>query len=391
MRFARLLSALIMSAAFVLPVPAQQAADADPEALRRQLETLQMEIRDFQNMLEQTRDARSDLEDKLKANEKRISELLKKIEEIEKEIREGEQNISRSKKERDELELARVQQQEHIARQIRAAWEIGNQGYLKVLLNQEDPHQIARMLTYYDYFNRARAERIEKYSETIAALRQVEDRIVRQNEALIADRQDLEARSRALVDARAEKEEALAALNRQIAETGSEMEKRLADRERLEALLETIIRGIANIPTPGDTAPFSTRKGELLLPVAGKITDKFGASRNAGSLRWNGLFIEATAGDPVHAVHYGRVVFSDWLRGFGLLLIINHGDGYMSLYGHNEVLYRETGDWVSAGDVIATVGNSGGQNRSGVYFEIRHAGKPTDPQLWCQARSSRSA
>ena len=101
--------------------------------------------------------------------------------------------------------------------------------------------------------------------------------------------------------------------------------------------------------------------------------------------------IEAPEGEPVHAVHYGRVVFSDWLRGFGLLLIINHGEGYMSLYGHNQVLYRETGEWVTAGETIATVGDTGGQNRSGLYFEIRVAGKTADPQLWCRARSERAA
>lgn len=124
------------------------------------------------------------------------------------------------------------------------------------------------------------------------------------------------------------------------------------------------------------------------MPIAGRVTNRFGSARSSGKLRWNGVFIEAEPGTPVTAVHYGRVVFSDWLRGFGLLLIVDHGDGYMSLYGHNEVLYRETGDWVTAGETIATVGDTGGQNRSGLYFEIRHAGKPTDPQHWCRVRTT---
>ena len=161
--------------------------------------------------------------------------------------------------------------------------------------------------------------------------------------------------------------------------------------ERLQALLDRITASIADLPTPGDTTPFVREKGKLLLPVSGRITDRFGTSRNNGKLRWNGIFIAAPRGAPVRAIHYGRVVFSDWLRGFGLLLIIDHGDGYMSLYGHNQVLYTEVGDWVTAGEIVATVGDTGGQNRAGLYFEIRYKGKPTNPQLWCQARPKHHA
>lgn len=364
---------------------------ADQQKMLEQLEKLQAEIKEYREMLEETRDERSSLEQNLEENEKEISELLKKIEQIENELEEGEENLSQLRDKQQELQRARSRQQAEIGRQIRAAWETGTQGYLKVLLNQEDPHEIARMLTYYDYFNRARADRISEFTDTIASLRKVEDRIEEENRRLARNRQDLEKRSEALAEARREKEKSIAALNREIAKTNSALEKRIEDRERLEGLLDKIDQSIANLPTPVDTAPFASMKGNMRMPVAGDITDHFGSSRSTGKLRWQGVFIRAEEGDAVHAVHYGRVVFSDWLRGFGLLLIINHGDGYMSLYGHNEVLYRETGDWVKAGDVIATVGNSGGQNRVGTYFEIRHAGKPTDPQLWCQARSDSTA
>lgn len=384
-----LLTRSFFAAALLVTLPLCVLGEQAPDQkqLQRELQTLRAEIEKFQQMLEETRNERSTLEENLKQNEKKISELMKRIEEIKAELKAGKENISRLEKERRQLDAARLEQQDFIKRQIRAAYEMGNQGYLKVLLNQEDPHRLARILTYYDYFNRARAERIRDYTDTIASLRDVERRLEHQNAQLVKDRQALEARSETLLDVRADKEESLAALNRQIEQTGTRLEKMIADRKDLEALLEKITRSIASLPEPTDTAPFASRKGELLLPVTGNVTDRFGSSRSTGSIRWNGVFIEAAAGEPVHAVHYGRVVFSDWLRGFGLLLIINHGEGYMSLYGHNQVLYRETGDWVKAGEVIATVGNSGGQNRSGVYFEIRHAGKPTDPQLWCQARS----
>jgi septal ring factor EnvC (AmiA/AmiB activator) len=386
---------LLLAAVLALPggtvsVVAAESVQ-DPQQLQEQIRNLEAEIKKFQETLNTTRDARAELEEKLESNEKAISDLLKKIEQLQQKLDEGKDRISSLRRKQGDLEKARTEQQSLIARQIRAAYEIGNQEYLKVVLNQEDPNQLARMLTYYDYFNRARAGQIERYRHTIVSLEQVTQEIVARNLALEADRLALKAEKSSLESTRAEKQKTLVALNQEIQRTGSEIDTRRKDRERLEALLERITAGAVNLPTPADTVPFASRKGKLLLPIAGAVTNRFGSPRNSGKLRWNGVFIAAERGQPVFAVHYGRVVFSDWLRGFGLLLIIDHGDGYMSLYGHNQVLYRETGDWVSAGDTIATVGDSGGQNRSGLYFEIRHAGKPADPQLWCQARPKRAA
>ena len=260
-----------------------------------------------------------------------------------------------------------------------------------MLLNQEDPVEIDRMLTYYDYFNRARSEQIQHYNQTLERLDVVSLELADQIQMLAGYRDQHETEKQGLAAAQREQESILKALLAQIHETGSEITRLEQDREQLEALLERIASRIRDLPTPADTRPFGDMRGQLLLPVAGKVAHGFGHQRNQGKLRWDGVFIDAEAGEPVHAVHYGRVVFSDWLRGFGLLLIISHGDGYMSLYGHNQALYRDTGDWVTAGEVIATVGNSGGQNRDGLYFEIRVAGKPTDPQKWCVAREHRTA
>ena len=148
---------------------------------------------------------------------------------------------------------------------------------------------------------------------------------------------------------------------------------------------------LANLDAPRSAQPFAGMQGKLLLPVEGRISHRFGNQRNQGTLRWHGIFIDAAEGESVYAVHYGRVVFSDWLRGFGLLMIVSHGEGYMSLYGHNQALFRETGDWVSAGEVIAAVGDSGGQDKTGLYFEIRIDGKPNNPQNWCVTREQRAA
>lgn len=382
-------SIIVIGLSLILSAGVLASEASDPEVLQQQLRALSAEIEEFKRVLENTESERDTLQSTLEENEKSISELLKRIESIEQDLKRGEDEVGRLKQEQLELEQAKAIQQKLIARQIRAAYEIGTREYLKVVLNQEDPNQLARMLRYYDYFNRARAAQVEDYRNTIANLDRVSAALIDRNRQLTRTRLALRKESAALESVQVEKEQTLAAIVRNIAKTGSELEIRVRDRERLESLLERIT-GIVDLQSPVNTLPFADRKGQLLLPVAGNVTDRFGSTRT-GNLRWNGVFIAADEGDPVVAVHYGHVVFSDWLRGFGLLLIINHGDGYMSLYGHNRILYREAGDWVAAGETIATVGNTGGQNRSGLYFEIRHAGKPADPQQWCQARPKGAA
>ena len=366
-------------------------AEISQAELERKLQALESEIGKFKEMLDKTSGEKSDLERNLESNEKNINNLLKKIQNIESDLTKGGDRIGRLLDEEKELQRAKSEQQQYIANQIRAAHKIGKQAYLKVLLNQEDPYQISRMLTYYDYFNRARAEQIEVYNRTILQLQNVAKLIDWENQALANNRVKLQLERSELVLLQIDKRKVLVALNSEISATGMEIEKLVADRRQLEQLIQRIHAGISNLPAPADVVPFESLKGQLLLPVDGQISHRYGNKRNAGRLRWSGVLISAAEGEPVYAVHYGRVVFSDWLRGFGLLMIINHGQGYMSLYGHNQVLYRETGDWVTAGETIAAVGDSGGQSKPGLYFEIRVAGKTADPQLWCLARSKRAA
>jgi septal ring factor EnvC (AmiA/AmiB activator) len=154
------------------------------------------------------------------------------------------------------------------------------------------------------------------------------------------------------------------------------------DQEELQRLLELIEQAVADLEVPAEYQAFEAFRGQLPWPVAGRASNRFGARRGQGTLRWQGLVIPAEEGSTVNAIHHGRVVFADWFRGSGLLLIIDHGDGFMSLYAHNEALLREVGEWVSAGAAVATVGNSGGRAEPGLYFEIRKDGKPTDPVAW---------
>lgn len=380
-----LLSLLLL---LCLPILAGANDDIDQAQIEAKLKELEAEISKYKELLENTQGEKSEIENTLEKNERGISDLINKIEDIEQELDDSKDKVSSLERRQTELQDAKKEQQSYIERQIRAAYEIGNQEYLKVLLNQEDPNEMARMLTYYDYFNEARAGQIEAYNETLVELDRVSLALTEEMTLLQENRLALDIERQNLVAAQRERQATLRTLIAQIKSTGSEITKLQEDRGRLEQLLNKLQNSLAKIPTPGDATPFSNMRGKLVLPVAGNIGHRFGHQRNQGKMKWQGVFIDAPEGDPVYAVHYGRVVFSDWLRGFGLLMIISHGEGYMSLYGHNQVLYRETGEWVTAGDVIASVGDSGGQNRTGLYFEIRIDGKPSDPQRWCKARQS---
>jgi septal ring factor EnvC (AmiA/AmiB activator) len=367
------------------------APSKSPKEIEQELKSLKAEISKFKEMLKTTKGARSELEQELEKNEKTINNTINKIDNIERDLKVGKEKIGQYSKQQDNLLVQRDEQKIQLKAQIRASYQLGNQPYLKVLLNQEDPNKLSRMLTYYDYISEARTKRIKDYNQILIELDQITEQLEYQSAKLNLDRQSLSTERGALESEQKERQATIKSLNIEITRAGTRLENRIKDQKQLEDLLARIAEGVSNLPTQIDTIAFSSRKGNLLMPVSGTIKNRYGSRRGDGKLKWDGIIITAKTGDPVHAVHYGRVVFSDWLRGFGLLLIISHGEGYMSLYGHNQVLYRETGDWVTAGEIIATVGDTGGQVESGLYFEIRNEGKPTNPQQWCKTRNRGAA
>jgi len=387
-----LLRTTIMFALISSPIcSSAESTSKEPADIKKELEALKAEISNFKKMLETTKGTRSELEQELETNEKSINSTIKKIDDIEHDLNDGKKKIGLYGKQQRDLLVQRDNQQTQLRAQIRASYQMGNQPYLKVLLNQEDPNKLSRMLTYYDYISRARSERIGEYNTTLSELDRVTAQLQLQTTKLNVDKLSLDKERQLLESVQKERLATVKSLNLEITRTGSRLENKVKDQKHLEELLARIADGAFNLPTQGDTVAFSSRKGRLLMPVYGTIKSRYGSRRGDGKLKWDGIVIAANAGDPVHAVHYGRVVFADWLRGFGLLMIISHGEGYMSLYGHNQLLYREAGDWVKAGEVIATVGNTGGQLEPGLYFEIRYAGKPTNPQQWCKVRNRGAA
>ncbi|ODC04731.1 hypothetical protein BFW38_15540 [Terasakiispira papahanaumokuakeensis] len=371
-----LLAALITAA----PVWAQQ------EATQAQLDELKDKISDLQGWLKQAKGQRSDLEESLKKTETQIAHLVNQIQDNTEEARTLKQRLDALRQEQRELTAKREQQAEFLRKQIRAAYAMGRQEYLKVLLNQQSPDRVARLLRYYDYINRERTQRIEDYLATARQLDNVKSEILQRDQRLQAVRQDLQSRRQDLEAQQQERHQLVATLNQRIQGRGDQLSKMQADQARLEELLNAVTEAIVDLPPPRDAKPFPQMRGQLPWPLTGRITTAFGGHLMNGKVISHGWFIRAQEGTPVKAIHGGRVVFSDWIRGFGMVVIIDHGDGFMSLYGHNQSLRKSTGDWVHGGDIIATAGTSGGRSQSGLYFEIRKKGQPIDPISWITKR-----
>lgn len=365
-----------------LQTPPAFSADSS----EKQLDTLKQRIGKLETWLNSAKGEQSSLQKELRDSERKIGRIAGKLKTLTKELKSTQTRIKKLRQQRQQLLAESDKQAAQIAQQIRAAYGIGHSEYLKVLLNLEQPAELARTLRYYDYFNRARAEQIEQYAKTA---RQVEENETRINEQLLSlqrARQDLEQQHQSLKHNKQQRHTVLLRLQSDISNKDQQLGKMLSDRQRLEELLSSVEEAIADLDLPEATTPIKQLKGKLPWPTPGKIVRNFGSRDTSSGSRWNGVLIRAKEGNEVHAVHYGRVVFADWLRGFGLLLIIDHGNGYMSLYGHNQSLYKQTGDWVGSNEVVSSVGNSGGRDNTGLYFEIRRNGKPQNPKSWILAR-----
>ncbi|MEX2366191.1 MAG: peptidoglycan DD-metalloendopeptidase family protein, partial [Pseudohongiellaceae bacterium] len=284
-------------------------------------------------------------------------------------------------------EARKNDQQNLVGQYILGAYQAGREEYLKLLLNQQSIDQSARTLRYYDYFNRARSERIAAYNATLADLRLVQEDIRLSTAALLNDRQQLGERLDELESGQLQRRSLLQELDQELASSGSELEHLLQELAAMELLIEELNRSIANLSLGEQQQAFEQMKGRLPWPAAGPLLNAFGARHDLGDLNWQGVTIAADEGEDVRAIHHGRVVFADWFSSSGLLLIIDHGGGYMSLYAHNQMLYHEVGDWVSSGEAVAAAGNTGGRRETGVYFEIRQNGRSVDPVAWCTARN----
>jgi len=354
------------------------------ERYQKKLDRVQESIKKVKQHLNSSRDKRGHVYTDLKQLESEISQNSRKLSQTETRINDLEERISDLKGELGQLQHELKIQRHGLAEQIRAGYAIGHQQQLKILLNQQDPAKMGRVLVYFDYLNRAREDQIHVFLRSIARQKQIESAL---NTTLSEYQQTLSTRKKqknSLLGQRLKKNQLLSRLEQKISNQEKNLIELEGSRSRIENLLKSLGELLADIPqSPSDLRPFKQQKGKMPWPASGPFLATYGEPRNKGGLKWNGVLISTKHGTPVRAVSHGRVAFADWLQGFGFIIIIDHGEGYMSLYGHNETLVKQAGDWVEAGEVIAASGDSGGQPFPGVYFEIRLRGKPINPRRWC--------
>ncbi|MBI3562924.1 MAG: peptidoglycan DD-metalloendopeptidase family protein [Gammaproteobacteria bacterium] len=360
---------------FAAPADEKEAALAK---VRQSIETLRKEIAATQHQHDAVSAELADIE-------QRIAQVHKLIRRLQQDQRQQQKKLTKLGAQERQLQTEVNTQSALLARQMRAAYMIGNQEQLKLWLNAQDPAAVSRTGVYYDYLHRARARRIHDLRQSVTQLLALRDSLKVERERLSALQQQQQTIQQELQVRSASRAAVLQKLQAELTSKEQQLAQSLQDEKRLNQLVNALREVIPEaLLQTGQRSPFGRLKGKLHWPTLGRVQDSFGKKQQSGRTRINGVRILAPAGHEVHAVAPGRVAYADWLRGYGMLLILDHGDGYMSLYGHNQAIYKELGEWVQAGELIASVGSSGGETQDSLYFELRHNGTPINPMVWCR-------
>ena len=368
------------SAAQELLAPSAQITPEQREVLRRA-------IGELQRQQQQTRAEKDSVSAELEVLEKQIGDLASRLRTIVEQQERLEQHHVALLKEKEVQQATLVQIRQELAALVRAAYLAGREERLKLFLNQGDPALLNRMLGYHDYLTRTRSEKLKELQQGLQKVDRLSAEVMAQQQELDGLAKRYRQEQRRLEVRNRERKAVLDRLERQLRDEGERLRRMQENERRLARLVEETQLALQNLKLP-EQHEFRERKGKLIWPLSGRLAVTFGTEK-IGNLRWDGVIIRAPEGREVKAVHSGRVAYADWLRGYGLLTIIDHGDGFMTLYGHNQSLFKETGDWVGEGEVIGVAGRSGGLRKSGIYFGIRHKGKAVDPVRWCRRKRGR--
>ncbi|MEM9101243.1 MAG: peptidoglycan DD-metalloendopeptidase family protein [Pseudomonadota bacterium] len=371
---------------FFIPIASSNEAESlnqeSQKATQKQLQHLQQKIRSIQKLLDSNKKRHSNAQKQLAKTEKQISKTSKALRKTRQELKDSNLRLAQHSRKQKSLNKEKTKQQELLASQIRSAFMNGQQEYLRLLLNQKDPAIVGRTLEFYRYLNNARVASIQNFIATLEALKVVEKEMSKE----IATLNQLEAqqskRRKTLTRQKTQRKKIVTQLLSEIKNNDQALTG-LRENEREVMAILNAIASSSNSTGQNALKGLTELKGSLKWPVRGTLKNYFGKTREQGNLKWKGVMINAPEGGDVRAIYHGRVMFADWLRGFGLLTVVDHGNGYLSLYGHNQSLFKEAGEWVESGDIISTVGQSGGSSQSGLYFEIRKGAKPLNPSHWC--------
>lgn len=375
----------ILAAGLSLPAPAQEDDGGLAKIKERELENVREKISDLKRSMDKRAADRDRITGNLQKAEVQISEKRVRLKELERQKQFSERRKAELE---DKLQVRQAELDEEsgqLAAQVRAAYTSGSQERIKLLLNQQDPATAGRMMVYYQFLSDYRGDNIEKVKEIIEELATLHQKAAHEDSRLAGLARAKYAELVELNKDQERRQELLVALKSKMQQEGSEIERLAAEEKDLARLIAELTSILSDYPIRSEE-PFSALKGQLTWPVVGRLLHDFGQPRASGRLKWNGVVLAAPRGREVRAVYHGRVVFADWLAGMGLLVIVDHGEGFMTLYGYNETTLKSAGEWVAPGDVIATVGDSGGQQQASLYFEIRQGTRPVNPRTWVTKR-----
>jgi septal ring factor EnvC (AmiA/AmiB activator) len=370
---------LLVALCIAIAVPqAWTASSPDPAAKEAELKQVRGKIESIRKSIQAEAERRDSLAAQVRKAELQVQSAREQLADVRQRRKAAEDRLQELQTDKEKTQKQIDDEREALAGELRVAYVNGQQEQTKLLLNQQDPSQLGRMMVWYAYMGRARAERLTAISEHLAHLELLSEKITTEAAQLkqLEDEQTRQVGS--LASARDKRRTTLAEVQSRIRNRNDELAKTQRDAQALEKLVEQLRRAIQEFPDLGD-APFAKVRGKLPWPAKGNLLARFGQLRSGGPLKWQGIVIGADRGAQVRAPFPGRVVYADWLPGLGLLLVLDHGGGFMTLYGHNEQLYRRVGDRVSPGDPIGVVGDAPGFGRAGLYLEIRKGRQPLDP------------
>ena len=380
---------LVVVIALAQRVGTVAADEADLAKVKEQeLEEVRERISELKQSMDRAAAERDRITGELQAAEVSISEKRLRLAELERERTFVDKRRLELEASIEAREAELDNETQELGNQLRAAYMSGGQERMKLLLNQQDPATLGRVMAWYGYLNDYRGDNIDVVSTRIRELAALSSELAAEEARLAEIARERYAELTTLGQAQEKRQALLASLRQKIDTESREVERLAAQEKDLSRLIAELTSILSDYPITSED-PFRAHKGRLTWPVAGTLLHDFGQPRVGDSLKWNGVVMAAPRGSEVRAVYHGRVAFADWLAGLGLLVIVDHGDGYMTLYGYNETILKDAGDWVAPGDVIATVGNSGGQPQSALYFEVRSGTQPVDPADWVTRRPGR--
>jgi septal ring factor EnvC (AmiA/AmiB activator) len=380
-----LLTRVLLTIFLAFSLFAQPVIATEKEQKEKDLKILQSRIMKLKKAIDVKEDKKSRYTGQLKKIETTVARVNREVRVSRKEIGDKQAELKKLRKSRKKHQQQLSRENELLASQVYTAFTLGRQEKVKLLFSQKSPGELQRNLVYYQYFSNARAELISTVKNSIDKILAAEADIKRVRQDLEKSHRLLKAQKVQLDKDSAKRKAIISSLDKQLKQQGGHLSHLEDEATQIQNLISSIQDILIESPAPElERKPFATLRGKLAWPVKGEVKKLFGRQKPRSDLRWQGIMIYAPAGNHVKAISGGRIAFADWIRGLGNLVIIDHGNSYLSLYGHNESLFKSAGEWVESGDIISSIGSSGGQQKPGLYFEIRKKNQPQNPTRWCK-------